>query len=114
MLKQKNIEELVEFLENFRQFPSCRKWGDGVMRNIHIPESYDIWQPRLMKQFIRFYTALYTMASVVDYLNRPMWTLIVEWWLHNIGYYITKPFCKLEWCRKLNERFRDVDLEEWN
>lgn len=48
------------------------------------------------------------------YLNRRMWTLIVEWWLHNIGYYLTKPFCKIEGFRKLNERFRDVDLEEWH
>lgn len=68
-----------------------------------------------MKQFISFYVATKgIMADPTCYLNRHMWTLIVEWWLHNLGYYLTKPFCKIEWFRKLNERFRDVDLEEWH
>lgn len=28
-VKQMNIEELAEFLENFRQCPSCHKWGNS-------------------------------------------------------------------------------------
>ena len=84
------------------------------MRNIHIPYSYSIWCPSTMKE--RMYTQLFyknIQGEPTCYLNRRIWTLIVEWWLHNIGYYLTKPFCKIEWFDKLNERFRDVDLEEW-
>lgn len=28
-VKQMNIEELAEFLENFRQCSSCHKWGNS-------------------------------------------------------------------------------------
>ena len=28
-IKQMTIEELAEFLENFRQCSSCRKWGNS-------------------------------------------------------------------------------------
>lgn len=28
-VKQMNIEDLAEFLENFRQCPACHKWGNG-------------------------------------------------------------------------------------
>ena len=36
--------------------------------------------------------------------------LIIEWWIHNVGYYITLPFIHIEQVRKLNERFKHVDL----
>lgn len=85
------------------------------MRNIHIPDSYDTWRPRTMRQTINFYLMTKgIMADSACYLNRKIWTLIVEWWLHNICYYLTKPFCKIAWICKLNYRFRDVDLEEWH
>lgn len=38
--------------------------------------------------------------------------MYVEWWLHNVGYYVTKPFCCNQKVAKLNKRFKDVDLEE--
>lgn len=28
-VKQMNIEELADFLENFRQCPACHKWGNS-------------------------------------------------------------------------------------
>jgi hypothetical protein len=85
------------------------------LRNIHISDSYDIWRPIEMKSVINcylFYNDIHNNPAC--YLNRKMWTLIVEWWLHNICYYLTKPFCKIAYIRKLNYRFRDVDLEEWH
>ena len=39
-------------------------------------------------------------------LNRCYFSMYVEWWLHNIGYYITKPFCSIEW-------IKHVDINEW-
>lgn len=46
-------------------------------------------------------------------LNRPFLTMCIEWWLHNIGYYLTKPFCCFDSINKINMRCKDVDLEEW-
>jgi hypothetical protein len=42
-------------------------------------------------------------------LNRDYTSLYIEWWLHNIGYYLTKGSTKL---KKINLRCKDVDLEE--
>lgn len=50
--------------------------------------------------------------EVVALLNRSMTSLIIEWWLHNIGYYLTKPLCAIPYFKALNKRFKDVDLEE--
>ena len=46
------------------------------------------------------------------YLNRSWISLYVEWYLHNIGYYITLPFIKIPFINFLNLRFKDVDLNE--
>ena len=45
-------------------------------------------------------------------LNRSYQGMYVEWWLHNIGYWITIPFIKNTYLAKLNERFKHLDLEE--
>ena len=45
-------------------------------------------------------------------MNRTFPGMYIEWWLHNLGYYITLPFTKLS--KKIkwyNTRLRDVDLE---
>ena len=47
-----------------------------------------------------------------EYLDRTYKSMIIEWWLHNVGYYVTKPFIKKENIYKLNLRFKDVDIEE--
>lgn len=46
-------------------------------------------------------------------LNRSFRSMYIEWWLHNIGYYVTKPFCFNKSINTINIRCRDVDLEEW-
>jgi hypothetical protein len=45
-------------------------------------------------------------------LGRTHKDMYVEWWLHNIGYYVTLPFCGIKSVEKINIRCRDVDLEE--
>lgn len=58
------------------------------------------------------------MVELMEY-KLPMWpfyiiknvpALVIEWWLHNIGFYITSPFIFIPAIKKLNLRFRDVDL----
>lgn len=45
-------------------------------------------------------------------LNRSYKDMYIEWYLHNIGYWLTLPFIKNEKIKALNERFKHVDLEE--
>ena len=46
--------------------------------------------------------------------QRSIKSMYIEWWLHNIGYYLTKPLCKFDYFKKINLRCKDVDLEEWS
>lgn len=81
------------------------------MNNLHIVDSYKIWTVKRMTTTIfSVCMGAYGTYDAETTLNRPWWTLYVEWWLHNIGYYLTKPFIRME---KLNLRFKDVDLNEW-
>ena len=84
------------------------------MRNIHIENSYKIWNTVTMEYLISkkcFETYDFYSPSIL--LNRTYKSMYVEWWLHNIGYYVTKPFCKIEFFKKINLRCKDVDLNEW-
>ena len=77
------------------------------MKNIHITDSYKIWSKKDMEFIIvlecyKKYNTVYADWT----LNRSYAGMYVEWWLHNIGYYLTKPF------PQLNERLKHVDLEE--
>lgn len=84
------------------------------MVNLHIPMSYNTWSPSAMKVLMR--AVAYTEYNTEDYndlLNRNTRSLIIEWWIHNLGYYLTLPFCKNSEIYKINVRFRDVDLERW-
>ena len=85
------------------------------MKNIHIENSYNIWDPdamqyRIYKKCLEQYDSDFPERQ----LNRSYTSMYVEWWLHNIGYYVTKPFCHIECWKKINLRCKDVDLEEWN
>lgn len=81
---------------------------------IRINNSYCIWLPKQMKLLIQN-QALYKYGTmdVKSVLNRGYISLYIEWWFHNIGYYITKPFCFIESVQDTNARFKDVDLESW-
>ena len=83
------------------------------MKCITIKDSYDIWLPTKQKMLcIDACLENYQVNQVPMVLNRSWTSIYIEWWLHNIGYYLTKPFCKNDFINKLNLRFKDVDLEE--
>ena len=84
------------------------------MKNLHIPYSYNIWSINKMKTEIeKTLEKNYKSKDTKTVLNRSMPTMYVEWWLHNILYYLTKPFTEVPYLQKINLRCRDVDLEEW-
>lgn len=76
------------------------------MTILHFDNSYKIWSPIKMYQIMQ---NACNFRNVCDVMNRSLLSLWVEWWLHNIGYYLTKPFPNL---KEYNLRFKDVDLEE--
>lgn len=84
------------------------------MRNLHIENSYNVWLSNKMQSEIRTVAKRdYNSNNPEILLNRSYCSMYIEWWLHNIGYYITKPFCCVGVVHKTNLRFKDVDLEEW-
>lgn len=83
------------------------------MKSIQIKDSYDIWLPRDHKWYANQESYnKYAEKDASRLLHRSWTGIYIEWWLHNIGYYITKPFVKNEKIKSYNLRFKDVDLEE--
>ena len=84
------------------------------MKNIHIENSYNVWSADDM-QYIILHECYWQHGSWLPeiQLNRNYFSMCVEWWLHNIGYYITKPLCFIEFFKNINLRCKDVDLNEW-
>jgi len=84
------------------------------MKNIHIENSYNVWSPNKMMRILRAKCKKeYGSSNPEKTLDRNTGSIIVEWWLHNIGYYVTKPFCSNSKILKLNHRFKDVDINSW-
>ena len=86
-------------------------------KNLHIVDSFQVWDKWKMSIEISD-TALskygvWLAEDVEKLLNRTYKSMYIEWWLHNIGYYLTLPLCKYPFFAALNKRFKDVDLEEW-
>lgn len=79
------------------------------MRNVHIVDSYKIWSVSKMRELIIEGCGGHDPEM---WLNRSMKGMYIEWYLHNIGYFITLPFTEYNRILGLNLRFRDVDLEE--
>lgn len=75
-----------------------------MKRHIQIKYSFLIWNPERMKRLIRYET------FKADILPKKYAPYIIEWWLHNIGYYLTKPLTFIPAIEKINLRCRDVDL----
>lgn len=83
-------------------------------KNLHIVDSYKVWSIKRMDYLIHLSaTATHKAFDVEELLNRTMRSMYIEWWLHNIGYYLTLPLCHTPYFKALNKRFKDVDLEEW-
>ena len=65
------------------------------MKNLHINDSYNTWNPKTMKNVIDNKLKDANLdADPKKSLNRTYSSMYVEWGLHNIGYYATKPFTK--------------------
>ena len=85
-----------------------------MLKSIQIKNSYNIWSPTKMKIKIQIEVRdCYMSWEPTGILNRTYVSMYIEWWLHNIGYYITKPFVRFEKVKKINLRCKDIDLEEW-
>lgn len=83
------------------------------MKNLHLDNSYKIWNTYEMKiKIIQKCFKLYGSEAADIVLNRTYAGMYVEWWIHNIGYLLTLPFTKIRFMKSLNERFKHVDLEE--
>ena len=83
------------------------------MKNIRIEDSYNTWKPHFM--FIDIISKCYDEYKTADadeILNRSFFGMFIEWWLHNIGYWLTRPLIRIAYFERLNERFKHVDLEE--
>lgn len=84
------------------------------MLSIQIKDSYAVWLPKNMKPLIYKATKeKYGISFPAALLNRSYNSMYIEWWLHNIGYYITLPFIWISFLKKINLRCKDVDLEQW-
>ena len=83
------------------------------IKSIQIKNSYNIWSIDNMTVFLMDESAnKYGNIFANEVLNRSWRGMFVEWWLHNIAYWLTLPFIKNERLKVLNERFKHVDLEE--
>ena len=80
------------------------------MKSIQIKDSYTIWSPLRMRFRISALCMLrYDNSNAEVVLHRSYLSMYIEWWLHNIGYYLTRNIALF---KSINERCKDVDLEE--
>lgn len=80
------------------------------MKSIQIKDSYKIWRPSKMKHcIIEACCGKYHTPYASELLHRSYADMYCEWWLHNIGYYLTRNIPMFE---SIAERCKDVDLEE--
>lgn len=80
------------------------------MKSIQIKDSYKIWSTFDMWELIHDACFdKYGMGFPDCILNRSYLSMYIEWWLHNIGYYLTRNIALFE---IVNLRCKDVDLEE--
>lgn len=83
------------------------------MKVVQIRNSYNVWSINKMKSLIiHECTYKYYHYDASKVLNRSWRGMYIEWWIHNIGYWVTLPFIKNKEIEKLNHRFKHVDLEE--
>ena len=83
------------------------------MKNIHIENSYKIWSiPNMVCEIEWLCRKKYNSTNADQILNRSYRGMYIEWYLHNLGYWLTLPFIKNKKIKALNNRFKHVDLEE--
>ena len=83
------------------------------MKNIHIPDSYNVWTiPTMVCEIEWLCKKKYGTTNADQVLNRTYKSMYIEWYLHKIGYWLTLPFVYILKIKSYNERFKHVDLEE--
>lgn len=83
------------------------------MKNLHIKNSYKTWTITQMVCDIEWACKIkYGTLHADETLNRNYRGMYIEWYLHNIGYWLTLPFIKNNKIREINNRFKHLDLEE--
>lgn len=78
-----------------------------MKQHVQIKNSYNTWKIGAMMHHI-FDAA--TFLPDIDWMAKNTLLIAIEWWIHNIGYYLTLPFIKNSKIKALNERFKHVDL----
>ena len=77
--------------------PECSANGGPQVevKNIHIENSYTTWSTTMMsgKMIVECWQK-YREVRVDRVLNRSYRGMYIEWYLHNIGYWLTLPFIK--------------------
>ena len=71
-----------------------------MKKHIQIKWSYRVWKPSVMRECI-----IKRGGKCTNF-----WLLAIEWCLHNIGYYLTRPYISNPKINALNERFKHCDL----
>ena len=66
------------------------KWARISNDGIHIENSYSIWNYNKMKMILQMCSS----NPRLDF-NRSYFGMIIEWYLHNLGYYLLLPFAFL-------------------
>ena len=83
------------------------------MKNPHISDSYTVWSYQNVRlNIILASRQVYGSDDTCSLLNRAYPDIYIEWILHNIGYYVTKPLTSINYFKSINLRCKDVDLEE--
>ena len=74
-----------------------------MKKHLQYKNSYKIWNPIEMIDYV-----------MIDIGFRPKHlyklNIVLEWWAHNIGYYITLHFTDCKKLERINRRCKDVDL----
>lgn len=85
-----------------------------IVNVIQIKDSYNTWDPAEMKIMIQNEAvSAYNTPDAARLLHRDYESMCIEWWYHNIGYYVTKPFCSIKIINEINSKCKDVDIEEY-
>ena len=83
------------------------------MKNLHIENSFTTWNKYdMFTRITDLCKDKYGSYLADKLLNRTYIGMFIEWWLHNLGYYVTLPFCCNKAIKNINLRCRDLDLEE--
>ena len=82
-------------------------------KNLHIEDSYNVFSRKTMvKMIAEKCLETYGTSNAQQVLNRTFKSMCTEWYMHNIGYYLTKPFLFITEFYELNTRCKCVDLNE--